>query len=112
MSEQALCVAAAAEQADVDLRQPERGLLGRGEDVARGSKRQTERRAVERTDDGLGAFADRVEALADAPIVLPTLPCGCEPRAAFMSAPAEKTLPAPVRMATRTSLRSLRVSKT
>src|SRR5262245_54118832 len=83
MSKEALCVAAATQQSDVDLGEAERGLLGHDEDVAGGGNRQTraECRAVERTDDGLGAFADRVEALADAAIVLPTLPCCFEPRA-------------------------------
>ena len=75
MAEQALRMASAAEQADVDLGQPERALLGRKQDVARGGdgEPRPQRRAVQGADHGLGALADGVEALADAAVVLPAL---------------------------------------
>ena len=76
---------AAAEQADVDLGQPERALLGRKQDVARGGDREPrpQRRAVQRADHGLGALADGVKALAHAAVVLPALAGRGEPGAAL-----------------------------
>src|SRR6185369_1969825 len=67
-AEQPHRVAAAAEQADIDLGQAHRCLFGRDEDVTERDHRQAgaERGAVDRADYRLGAFPDGMEAFARA----------------------------------------------